>query len=284
MDLRTKRKINSFFRYSILILVGLIMLYPLMWLFTATFKGNHEIFTSAGLLPERGFSDWSAWGRAWNFNTGFTIWHHFMNSLRYLVPRTLFTVLSSLITAYAVSRFSFKGKKIVFALIIGTLLMPSVIFTIPMYLFYNALGWINTYYPLWVEAMFATNSFFVFMLIQFFRTIPRELDEASIVDGCNTLQTLVYILVPVLKPIVITVAVLTFMWGMNDYLGPLIYITRMARLPLSVALRTAIDAESTADYGKVYAMSFMALIPALAIFAFAQRYFIDGVATTGSKG
>ncbi|TCK87987.1 oligogalacturonide ABC transporter membrane protein [Natranaerovirga hydrolytica] len=284
MDIKTRRKINAFVRYVILVLVGVIMLYPLFWLFSATFKENHEIFTSAGLWPENGLSDWSAWGRAWHFNTGYTFWDHFMNSLKFLVPRTIFTILSSIVTGYAVARFNFKGKKIVFMLIIATLLMPNVIFMIPLYLFWNALGLINTPYPLWVDALFATNSFFVFMMIQFYRTIPRELDEASIVDGCNSLQTLFYILVPILKPIVITVGVLTFMWGMNDYLGPLIYITRMNLLPLSVALRTAIDAESSADYSKVYAMSFLAIIPALAIFGFAQRYFIDGVATTGSKG
>jgi oligogalacturonide transport system permease protein len=284
MERKTRRKISSFIRYTVLILVGLIMLYPLMWLFTSTFKENYEIFSSVGLLPEKGFTDWSAWRKGWNFATGYTIWHHFINTMRFLLPRTFFTIVSSTLVAYGVSRYNFKGKKIIFAGIIGTLLMPDVIFRIPMYLLYNQVGLLDTHYPLWVDAIFAANSFFVFMMIQFFRTIPRELDEASIVDGCNSLQTLVYILVPILKPIVITVGVLTFMWGLNDYLGPLIYLTSPSKFPLSVGLRTAIDADSRVEYNRIYAMSFMALIPALLIFAFAQRYFIDGIATTGTKG
>lgn len=284
MDRKTKKKISSVIRYIILILVGVFMLYPLAWLFTATFKENYEIFTSVSLWPKNNFTDWSAWKKAWNFSTGYSFMHHFLNTMKYLIPRTIATVISSTLTAYAVSRMSFKGKKLVFVLIIGTLLMPQVIFRIPLYLFYNELGFLDTYYPLWIDSLFATQSFFIFMLIQFFRTIPRELDEAAIVDGCNSFKTLIYILVPILKPILITVAVLTFMWGLNDYLGPLIYISTTKNYPLSVALRTAIDAESTVIYNKVYAMSFLALLPAILVFALAQRHFIEGIATTGTKG
>jgi len=183
-----------------------------------------------------------------------------------------------------VSRFSFKGKKIVFMLIIATLLMPDVVFRIPMYLLWRDLNLLNTFFPLWLDSAFATNSFFIFLLIQFMRTIPRELDEAAKMDGCNSLQTLIYILVPVMIPPIITVALLTFMWGMNDFLGPLIYITDIAKYPLSIALRMAMDTtDSAVEWRNVFAMSVISIIPSLVLFFSAQKFFIEGIATTGSK-
>lgn len=284
MERKLKRKISAIIRYAILIIMGLFMLYPLVWLFTATFKENYEIFGSTKLWPKNNFTDWSNWAQAWDFPTGHNILYHFGNTLKFLLPRTLFTVVSCTLTAYAVARMSFKGKKIVFAIILGTLMMPEVIYRIPMYLFWVKLDLHTTFIPLYIASLFATDSFFVFMLIQFFRTIPRDIDEAAEIDGCSKLKTLIYILVPVLKPIIITVALLTFMWGLNDFLGPLIYLTSPEKFPLSVALRTAVSADQAIDYARVYAMSFISLTPALILFAFTQRYFIEGIATTGSKG
>jgi len=282
--METKRKISAFIRYTILIAVGLFMLYPLIWLFSATFKENYEIFGNLKIWPKNNFTDWNNWKEAWNFPTGHTLLYHFGNTLKFLLPRTIFTVVSCILTAFAVARLSFKGKKFVFAIIIGTLLMPEVIYRIPMYLLWVKLNLHTTYVPLFIGSLFGIDSFFVFMLIQFFRTIPKELDEAAKIDGCNTVQTLLFVLLPVLKPIVITVALLTFMWGMNDFLGPLIYLTKPDTFPLSVALRTAVSADQAIDYGRIYAMSFMSLLPAITLFAFTQRYFIEGIATTGSKG
>lgn len=284
MNKELRKKISATIRYIILLFVGLLMLYPLIWLFTATFKENYEIFGNINLWPKNNFTDWSNWRLAWDFPTGYNILYHFTNTLKYLLPRTFFTVVSSVITAYTVSRLEFKGRKAVFAIIIATLLIPAVIYRIPMYLFYVKLNLHTSFVPLYLDAAFAFNSFFIFMLIQFFRTIPRELDEAAMIDGCNKIQILWYVLVPVLKPIIITVALLTFMWGMNDFLGPLIYLTKPDMFPLSVALRTAVAADEAINYARLYAMSFMALLPPIVIFAFSQRYFIEGIATSGSKG
>ncbi len=278
-----RKRFRITIRYSLLIGFGLVMIYPLVWLFTATFKENYEIFSGVGLWPKNGFKDWDNWLKAVDFPTGYSIWRHFANTLRFVVPRTVFTVISSTLVAYAVARFHFRGKKIVFACIIATLLMPDVIFRVPLYLIWRDIGLLDSYVPLYLGALFGTNSFFIFMMIQFFRTIPRQIDDAARIDGAGYLQILWYILIPVMKPVIITVALLTFMWGLNDFMGPLIYITSPEKFPLSVALRTAISADQSVDYGQVYAMSFLALLPAVIVFAIAQKYFVEGIATSGLK-
>lgn len=285
MTFATKRKILTAMRYTVLGIVAVIMLYPLMWLVAGIWRPNHEIFTSAGLIPQNPTDGLAnirmGWQTRLNHNLGF----YFLNTLRFLIPRVIGQVVSCVITAYAITRFHFRGKKIVFSLVVATLLMPDVIFRIPMFMMYRDLNLLGTYMPLWLESAFATGSFFVFMLIQFMRTIPKELDEAAKIDGCNSFQTLTMILLPVMKPAVITVGLLTFMWGINDFIGPLIYIRDSSMQVLQQALRQAADmsGEGGIVWGEIFAMSVIALIPALTLFFAAQRYFIDGIASTGSK-
>jgi len=282
--MQVKKKINTSLRYGVLLIVAFFMLYPLLWMIGGIWKNNSEIFTSAAFWPREPLNGWESIRQGWTTNTPFNIGHYFLNTLSFLVPRVIANVASCILTAYVVSRFSFKFKKIVFASVIVTLLMPDVVFRIPMYLLWRDLNLLNTYFPLWLDNAFATNSFFIFLLIQFMRTIPRELDEAAKMDGCNSFQTLIYILLPVIRPAVITVALLTFIWGMNDFLGPLIYVTEVARYPLSIAMRMAMDTtDSAVEWRNIFAMSVMAIVPSLILFFSAQRYFIEGIATTGSK-
>lgn len=188
-----------------------------------------------------------------------------------------------MITAYVIARKSFKGKKFVFGAVIVTLLMPELAFRIPLYLLYREVGLLDSFASLYVADIFASSSFFVFMIIQFMRTIPRELDEAAVMDGCNEFQILFKIIIPVIKPILITVALLSFMWGMNDFQGPLIYLNSSDKTVLSVALKQLLDGEAMVSYGRVFAASCLGLLPMIAIFFMGSRYFIDGVASTGSK-
>ncbi|MTM83532.1 ABC transporter permease subunit [Turicibacter sanguinis] len=280
----SKQKINATVRFMVLAIVGFFMMYPLLWLVGAIFKTNTEIFTSAAFWPKDIQNGWESIVNGWKTNTPFNLGYYFMNSMKYLIPRTIFTVVSSILTAYVLTRRSFKFKKFVFVMVIGTLLMPDVIFRIPLYLFWRDLNLLDTHIPLWLDSAFATNSFFVFMLIQFMRTIPNELDEAAKMDGCNSFQTLVHILIPVMKPTIVTVALLTFMWGMNDFQGPLIYISSIDKYPLSIAMRLAMDnTDSAVQYRNIFAMSLMSIIPSIILFYCAQGYFIDGIASTGSK-
>ena len=284
MTLAQKNKTMGVIRYIVLILVAIMMLYPLFWLVGGVWKGNSEIFTSAWIFPMKPVDGWKALVQGWITRTPLNLGQYFLNTLRFLLPRVIFQTASCLLTAYAVSRFKFVGKKIVFSLIIATLLMPDVVFRIPLFILWRDFDMLNTVFPLWLDSAFATGSFFVFMLIQFMRTIPKDLDEAAKIDGCGSFKILYMIIVPCMKPAIITVSLLTFMWGMNDFLGPLIYITDPLQYPLSLGLRLASDNTGAGvQFNEVFAMSALALIPAVVLFFAAQRYFIDGIAATGSK-
>lgn len=284
MTFAARAKLLNATRYTVLGLVAVIMLYPLFWMIAGIWRPNHEIFTSTGLIPSNPINGFDAIRNGWMIQ-GRGLQFYFFNTMRFLIPRVIGQVVSCVLTAYAITRFDFKGKKIVFSLVIATLLMPEVIFRIPMFMLFRDLNLLGTFAPLWLEASFATGSFFVFMLIQYMRTIPKELDEAAKMDGCNALQTLVLILLPVMKPAIITVGLLTFMWGMNDFLGPQIFIRDNNMWVMQQALRVASDA--TGDTGvvwsEIFAISVASLLPAITLFFAAQRYFIDGIASTGSK-
>ena len=274
---------NEIIRYGLLIGVGIILIYPLFWMIGSAFKENRDIFGSLSIFPPSDRVVTTNFSDAWQLTRDHSIWFFFGNTLKFLIPKTIFTVLSCVITAYVIARKSFKGKKFVFGAVIVTLLMPELAFRIPLYLLYREVGLLDSFASLYVADIFASSSFFVFMIIQFMRTIPRELDEAAVMDGCNEFQILFKIIIPVIKPILITVALLSFMWGMNDFQGPLIYLISSDKTVLSVALKQLLDGEAMVSYGRVFAASCLGLLPMIAIFFMGSRYFVDGVASTGSK-
>jgi len=286
VNLRTMRraKISAGIRYFILIAVGLFMAYPLFWMFGSAFKENFDIFNSAAILPPYGQGTLDNFPGAWNITRRNNMLFYYVNTLRFLIPRVVFQVISCTLTAYAIARFNFPGKKLVFGAVMLTLLMPDVVFRIPVFFIFRDLGLIDTFASLYVQEMFAVNSFFVFMIIQFMRTIPRDLDEAASIDGCGPLRILTYILVPVLRPIIITTALLTFMWGSNEFLGPLIYLNSPSNHVLAQALRGLMgDADTLTNYGSIFAAATIALIPVLAVFFACSRYFVQSVANSGGK-
>ncbi|AYY11214.1 carbohydrate ABC transporter permease [Enterococcus gallinarum] len=280
---KSRRRMNEIIRYGLLIGVGIILIYPLFWMIGSAFKENRDIFGSLSIFPPSDRVVTTNFSDAWQLTRDHSIWFFFGNTLKFLIPKTIFTVLSCVITAYVIARKSFKGKKFVFGAVIVTLLMPELAFRIPLYLLYREVGLLDSFASLYVADIFASSSFFVFMIIQFMRTIPRELDEAAVMDGCNEFQILFKIIIPVIKPILITVALLSFMWGMNDFQGPLIYLNSSDKTVLSVALKQLLDGEAMVSYGRVFAASCLGLLPMIAIFFMGSRYFIDGVASTGSK-
>lgn len=280
---RSRKRMNEIIRYGLLIVVGIILIYPLLWMLGSAFKENRDIFGSISIFPPRDRIVTNNFADAWQMTRDRSIWFFFGNTLRFLIPKTIFTVLSCVITAYVIARKSFKGKKFVFGAVIVTLLMPELAFRIPLYLLYREVGLLDTFASLYVADIFASSSFFIFMIIQFMRTIPKELDEAAVMDGCNEFQILFKVIIPVIKPILITVALLSFMWGMNDFQGPLIYLNSSDKTVLSVALKQLLDGEAMISYGRVFAASCLGLLPMIAIFFAGARYFVDGVASTGSK-
>lgn len=279
--MKMKNTVNSAVRYSVLIIVGFIMLYPLLWMIGSSFKTNAEIFSSVGFIPKS--LNFDNYVKGWETSTEYSFTTYFINTFKILVPKVFFTIISTVITAYAFARFKIPGKKILFGILIGTLLLPEIVVRIPQYLIYKQFGWLDTYLPLIVPSAFGVDAFFVFMLVQFFRGIPKDLEEAAEIDGCNTFQTLIYVLVPILKPAIISVALFQFMWTMNDFMSPLIYLSSVEKYPVSIALKISMDASAAVEWNKILAMSVIVLLPSLIIFFFAQKYFVDGVSSSGLK-
>jgi oligogalacturonide transport system permease protein len=277
-----KKAFNSSIRYGLLILVGFFMLYPLLWLFGASFKTNTEIFTSIGFIPKH--FDFSTYVRAWNPTPEYSFTTFFVNTFLIVIPRVIGAVISCTLTAYGFARFKFKGKGVIFGLLMGTLFLPNVVIYIPQFLLFNSLGWLDTYLPLTVPASLAFDTFFVFMLIQFIRGIPIELEQAAYIDGCNSIQALWYVIVPVLMPAIVSVGLFQFMWSMNDFFGPLLYISSVDKYPVALALRMVMDSSAEIKWNEVIAMNIFSLAPSLILFFAAQKYFVEGVTAGSLKG
>lgn len=288
LERNRKRKIingiKAGIRYGILVIVGVAMLYPLIWLLGASFKTNADIFTSIGFIPKGFKFDFTGYVNGWKTSTEYTFATYFMNTFKIVVPKVILTIISAVLTAYGFSRFKFPGKKVLFSILISTLLLPNVVLRIPQFLMYKNFGWLDSYLPLFVPAAFATDTFFVFMLIQFIRGLPKEIEEAACVDGCNSLQTLIYIMVPMLKPAIISVALFQFMWTMNDFMGPLIYLSSVEKYPVALTLKMSMDVSSNVNWNQILAMSIIGLTPSLIIFFGAQKHFVDGISAGGVKG
>ncbi len=275
--------ISSVVRYGILTAVALVMIYPILWLVGATFKTNNEIFTTVNFIPRR--IDFTPYIEGWKTRTQFTFTTFFLNTFKYVIPKIIFCLVSSTLVAYGFARFQFPLKKFFFSLLMATMFLPAVVTRIPLYLLWKNLGLLDTYVPLIAPTVFANEPFFVFMLIQFLRSIPTYLDEAATVDGCNSFEILIRILLPALKPAIVSCTIFQFIWSFNDFLGPLIYVTSLSKYPVALALKMSIDQSSgIVEWNQILAMSFLALLPALILFFAAQKYFVEGITSTGAKG
>ena len=269
--------------YLLLTAIAVVMIYPLLWLLGASFKTNDEIFTSVWFMPDS--FDFVAYKNAWRTVTPYTMGHYFFNTFLIILPKTVFAVVSSVLVAYGFARFDFPLKRFFFALLMGSMFMPAIVTVMPMYIMWSKTGLLDNYLPLTVPALYAAEGTFVLMLIQFFRGVPKEFDEAARLDGCGTLQVLVHILVPCIRPVIVSITVFTFLWTMNDFLTPLIMISSVEKYPLSLALR--LSADSTGDgyeQRKLIAMSVIGLIPSIAVFAAAQKKFVSGITAGGLSG
>ena len=286
MKLSTAHKIGRFFQYFVLILVGVIMIYPLVWMVGATFKSNAEIFAGIGFLTAnptlQGYID----AVTQNYGGDISIWRAFINTYSFVIPKVIFTVISSVIAAYGFSRFKFKGRDMLFGIMISTLFLPQVVLNVPQYLMYNTFGWINSpfYLPLWVPTLFATETYFVYQLVQFMRSIPHDLDEAAAIDGCGPVKILYKIIAPMLSPSLVACGLFQFMWSCNDYMGPLLYVQTPSKYPMSIFVKLSMDADSGFNWNRILALSLISIIPQLIVFFCAQDAFIDGISAGAVKG
>jgi len=277
-----KKVFNKFMLYVFLLLVGFIMVYPLIWLFFSSFKPNDEIFGSIKLLPTKVI--WDSYLNGWKGSGQFSFGVFFFNSFKLVVPTVIFTILSSTFVAYGFARFNFPLKKTLFLLMISTLMLPNAVLIIPRYIQFKGLGWLNTYNTFTVPALLACYPFFIYMLVQFFRGVPRELDESAKIDGCNSFTILLRILLPLSGPALISAALFQFIWTWNDFFNSLIYINSVKKFTVTLGLRMSLDNAATANWNEILAMSMVAMLPCVLLFFFSQKYFVEGIATTGLKG
>jgi len=277
------KRLNSLLKYIFLILFGYIFLYPFLFLISSSFKTDAEIMTSLSLIPRKGIvldsyiKGWIGLGRQ-------TFGHFLLNSCEIVIPVVIFSIISSCFVSYGFARFKFRFRNVFFFIMISTLMLPNAVTIIPKYILFVQLGWINTYNVFIIPALFATNSFFIYMMMQYMRSIPKELDEAAFVDGCSTFDIFLRIMMPLCKPAVFSIAIFQTVWTWNDFFNPLIFISRVQKYTVMQALRMSMDTTSQVSWGPIMAMAFVSMIPCIVLFFSAQDYFIEGIATTGIKG
>ena len=286
MGMKASNKIATFFKYFVLILVGVIMIYPLLWMISATFKDNSEIFAGIGLWIKNptleGYKN-----ALNNFGGSINILQAMLNTYSYVLPKVICTVVSSCIAAYGFGRFDFPGRKILFSIMLATLFLPQVVLNVPQFLLYTKFGWVNSpfYLAIWVHCAFATETYFVYQLVQFMRNVPRDLDEAAAIDGCSSFQTLYKVIVPMLGPALVSCALFQFMWSCNDFMGPLLYVTTPRKYPMAIFVKLSMDSTSEGiQWNRILALSLISIIPQLLVFFAAQDSFIDGIAAGSVKG
>ena len=261
---------------------GLVMIYPILWLAASSFKGPSEIWRKVySLIPES--PTFANYVNGWKGFGGTSFAVYYRNSILYTVTATIFTIASSALVGFGFARIKFKGKNFLFACMLVTMMIPPQIQIIPQYIVFSKIGWVNSYLPLVVPRLFG-QAFFIFMFVQFMRGIPRELDEAAEIDGCGQRRIFTSIHLPLLKPVLFTGSIFSFYWTWNDFFSPLIYLNDPKRYTLSIALRSFSDPSGLTDWGAIFAMSFLSLIPVIALFIAFQRFLVQGIATTGLKG
>lgn len=280
--MKTKKIILKVVYHTLVIAFGFLMIYPVLWMISGSFKDNAEILRGTlSLIPEK--LKLSNYTTGWSGFGGITFATYFKNSFLITIVATVGTVISSSLVAYAFARINFKGRKIWFACMLITMMLPGQIILIPQYLIYYKLGMVPGYIPL-ILPYFCGQAFFIYQMMQFMAGIPRELDEAATIDGCSKYTIYAHIVLPLLKPSLVTTFIIQFYWKWDDYMGPLLYLGRPSTYTVAQAIKLFADTASKTDYGAMFAMSTLSLIPVFLIFLIFNRYLVDGIGTSGLKG
>jgi ABC-type glycerol-3-phosphate transport system permease component len=266
--------------HVILALFSLIMFYPVIWWVGASFKSMSELSLPT-LFPSKWI--WENYTLGWNALPEYTFTFFYLNSFKLNVTTTLLTAISCSLVAFGFGRLNFPFKKMWFSLLLLTIMLPGQVTLIPQYTMFHSFGWVNTYLPFIVPSGLG-NAFFIFLLIQFIRGIPKELDESAKLDGCNWFGIYWRIVMPLTKPALVTVMIFSFLYGWEDYFGPLIYLNSVDNFTVPLALRMFVDTQSATAWGQLLAMSLLSITPQILVFFLAQRHFVEGIATTGLKG
>jgi multiple sugar transport system permease protein len=276
------RRLRHFALHLLLIGLLVVMLYPVIWMVFSALRPEREIFGNLSFIP----TNWTLE----NFVNGWTLFGDktfalfFTNSLVICALAILGNLIACSMAAYAFARLEFKLKWLWFAIMLGTIMLPVHVQLIPQYIFFLQIGWVNTILPLVVPKFLAHDAFFVFLMVQFMRSLPPELEQAAVVDGASYWQRYWRIILPLTMPALVTTAVFTFINTYNDFLGQLIYLTDINRMTVPVALRLFLDPSSgQSSFGGLFAMVLVSIGPVLGFFLASQRLLTRGIATQGFK-
>lgn len=281
--MKRKKYVGTAIYHVLVFGLGIVMIYPLLWMMMSSFKETGTIFTTAGsLIPEKFTLE--------NYANGFvgfggiSFRTFFENSLFISIVATIGTLASSACVAYGFARCKYWGKNMLFAAMLVSMMLPGQILMVPQYLWYEKLGWVGSYFPLIVPYCFAIQGFFVYLMVNFISGLPKELDEAAKIDGCSYYSIFFRIILPLMKPALVTGTIFSFMWRWDDFMSALLYVNTPKRYPASLALKLFSDPASSSDYGAMFAMAVLSLVPIVMLFIFFQKYLVDGIATSGLKG
>jgi ABC-type glycerol-3-phosphate transport system permease component len=279
-SLRRSQRTQSILIHIVLIAGAIVVMIPLAWMLSTSLKAPHQITKFPPIWIPDPF-EWSNYIRAVTiFPVSFLVF--IRNSMYMSLMITLGTVLSNAIVAFAFARLQFRGSRVLFIIVLSTMMLPQQVTMIPLFILFSKIGWINSYNPLIVPHFFA-NAYFIFLLRQFYSTIPRELDDAARIDGCSVIGLFVRILLPLSKPALGITAIFAFTWSWNEFLGPLIYLSRMETFPLAIAI-SFLRAAHGVLWSELMVVSFIAMLPPVLLFFVAQKHYIQGIVITGVKG
>ena len=277
---KSRERRAAVIKHIFLLAFSLLMIYPLLWMFASSLKPENEIFGQLSIWPSEFL--WKNYPEGWNglvvsFST------FFKNSIFVTVMAVIGNVISSSFAAYAFARLRFRGRNILFALMMMTLMISYHVVLIPQYIIFLKAGWVNTYLPLIVPKFLAGEAFFIFLMVQFFRQLPRELDEAAMIDGCSPFKIYRAIIMPLSLPALATAAIFSFIWTWEDFLPPLIYLNDIKDYTVPLALRMFLAQDSVSEFGQMFAMSILSILPILVFFIIFQKFIIRGIAMSGFK-
>jgi multiple sugar transport system permease protein len=269
-------------RLLVVLAILAAVLYPLVWMLGTALKSPQEITSNTAVWPKH--VTWSNFTEGWTGIPGVSFGRFFLNSTVIALGVVLANMASCLVTAYAFARLRFPLRRLWFAIMIGTLLLPHHVMLIPQYILFRHFGWINTPLPMIVPKVLATDAFFVFLMVQFMRGIPRDLDEAAKIDGASPVQVFWRIIAPLAKPALVTTAIFSFIWTWNDFFSQLIYLNSPDHYTVPIGLRLFVGGEGQTELGPMFAMSMLSLVPVFLFFLAFQRLLVEGINTEGLKG
>lgn len=276
---RTPLTVRKLIAHLVIIGVGVAMIYPLLWMASSSLKPTSEIFSQPG-LPET----WTLenYVRGWDA-IGFPFLLFLGNSALIAGLSVVGNLVSCTLAAYAFARLDFRFKKTLFVTMMATLMLPFQVILVPQYILFNNLGMVDTYWPLLIPKFLAVDTFFIFLMIQFIRGLPRSLDDAAAIDGCGPFGVFWRVILPLMRPALAVTAAFTFIWTWNDFLTPLLYLPSRENFTVPLALNAFLDSEGASQWGPMFAMACLSLLPIFLIFLFAQKQLVNGIATTGLK-